>query len=179
MQWRVKTATKPDTPAGPYRTVSGMGPARERPASSPGRSIQMAKTAPPTKSAERARPTSAPRAVDGAKLEALRQRLNEDVAVLRQSDDARTPYGGDFESLVAAAQLASQHETDELLRRRLERRLSDLERVERRLQHGEYGRCEVCGSEIPEERLAAMPDTTMCVPCQRQRERRGFTRRAA
>lgn len=139
----------------------------------------MAKTASPTKSPERTRAPRAPQATDGAKLEALRQRLNEDVAVLRQSDDARTPYGGDFESLVTAAQLASQHETDELLRRRLERRLSDLERVERRLQHGDYGRCEVCGSEIPEERLAAMPDTTLCVPCQRQRERRGVTKRAA
>src|SRR5687768_5508163 len=139
----------------------------------------MANIASPTKTSERTRHARAPRVTDGAKLEALRQRLNEDVAVLRQSDDARTPYGGDFESLVTAAQLASQHETDELLRRRLERRLSDLERVERRLEHGDYGRCESCGSEIPEERLAAMPDTTLCVPCQRQRERRGVTKRAA
>jgi DnaK suppressor protein len=119
------------------------------------------------------------RALDSAKLEALKQRLHEDVAALRQADDDRTPYGGDFESLVAAAQLASQHETDELLRRRLERRLLELDRVERRLEQGKYGKCEVCGGPIPEERLAAMPDTTLCVPCQRRRERRGSWRRAA
>jgi DnaK suppressor protein len=112
-------------------------------------------------------------------LEALKQRLNEDVATLRQADGDRTPYGGDFESLVTAAQLASQQETDELLRRRLERRLSDIEKVSRRVEQGQYGVCESCGGEIPAERLAAVPETTMCVPCQSKRERRGGFRRAA
>ena len=119
------------------------------------------------------------RAIDAAQLEALKQRLLEDVEKLSQQDGDRTPYGGDFESLVAAAQLASQHETDELLRRRLERRLTELDRIQRKLQQGEYGKCEACGAEIPEERLAVMPDTTLCMPCQRKRERRGGYRRAA
>ena len=119
------------------------------------------------------------RLADVAKLEALKRRLNEDVAILRQAGDGRTPYGGDFESLVTAAQLASQQETDELLRRRLERRLSDIEKVTRRVEQGQYGVCESCGGEIPAERLAAVPDTTMCVPCQSKRERRGGARRAA
>lgn len=111
------------------------------------------------------------READVQKLEALKQRLHEDMASLTQKDGERTPYGGDFESLVTAAQLASQHETDELLRRRLERRLGELDHVHRRLQQGSYGTCEQCGEDIPEERLEAMPDTTMCVPCQRQKER--------
>ncbi len=119
------------------------------------------------------------RARDLEKLEALRRRLAEDMAALEQTDDDRTPYGGDFESLVTAAQLASQHETDELLRWRLQRRLEEIDRIRERLQQGEYGRCEQCGAEIPEERLAVMPDTTLCVNCQRQRERRGAARRAA
>ncbi|HVG97155.1 MAG TPA: TraR/DksA family transcriptional regulator [Chloroflexota bacterium] len=112
-------------------------------------------------------------------LEALKQRLHEDMATLRQADGDRAPYGGDFESLVTAAQLASQQETDELLRRRLERRLSDIEKVSRRVEQGQYGVCESCGGEIPAERLAAIPDTTMCVPCQSKRERRNGARRAA
>lgn len=112
-------------------------------------------------------------------LEALKQRLHEDVATLQQKDGDRTPYGGDFESLVTAAQLASQQETDELLRRRLERRLSDLDHVSKRVELGQYGVCESCGAEIPAERLAAVPDTTLCVRCQGQRERRGVVRRAA
>src|SRR5688572_31707 len=121
------------------------------------------------------------RAVDMEKLDALKQRLHEDMAILTQQDGDRTPYGGDFESLVTAAQLASQHETDELLRRRLERRLSELEHVQRRLEQGSYGKCEQCGEQIPEERLEAMPDSIMCVPCQRTKERArvGAWRRAA
>ena len=121
----------------------------------------------------------AARAQDVEKLEALKQRLHEDMASLAQKDGERTPYGGDFESLVTAAQLASQHETDELLRRRLERRLTELEHVQRRLEQGSYGLCEQCGEAIPEERLEAMPDTTLCIPCQRQRERARGWRRAA
>jgi DnaK suppressor protein len=113
----------------------------------------------------------AARAIEVAQLETLRQRLQEDMEKLSQGDGDRTPYGGDFESLVAAAQLASQHETDELLRRRLERRLSDLERINKRLEQGEYGKCEQCGADIPEERLAAMPDTALCVSCARQKQR--------
>lgn len=121
------------------------------------------------------------RAADMDKLDALKQRLHEDMAILAQKDDDRTPYGGDFESLVTAAQLASQHETDELLRRRLERRLSELDHVQRRLEQGSYGKCEQCGGQIPEERLEAMPDSVMCVPCQRVKERArvGAWRRAA
>jgi len=123
----------------------------------------------------------AARAADVEKLDALKQRLQEDMAILAQKDGDRTLYGGDFESLVTAAQLASQHETDELLRRRLERRLDELAHVQRRLEQGSYGTCEQCGEEIPQERLQAMPDSVMCVSCQRQRERvrPGGWRRAA
>src|SRR5688572_26156153 len=133
----------------------------------------------PRKPAKESGGAASARASDMEKLEALKQRLHEDMAILAQQDGERTPYGGDFESLVTAAQLASQHETDELLRRRLERRLSELDHVQRRLEQGSYGKCEQCGEDIPEERLAAMPDSVMCVPCQRTKERARTWRRAA
>lgn len=34
-----------------------------------------------------------------------------------------------------------------------------------RAEEGHYGRCEQCGSPIPPERLAALPDATTCVSC--------------
>jgi RNA polymerase-binding transcription factor DksA len=34
-----------------------------------------------------------------------------------------------------------------------------------RADTGSYGRCQGCGSMIPEERLAAIPDTLTCVDC--------------
>jgi DnaK suppressor protein len=119
------------------------------------------------------------RAADAARLERLKQRLREDLDKLREGAEERLEYGSDFESLVAAAQVATQRDIDELLRRRLERRLAELERITRRLEQEGYGRCEVCGVEIPAERLAAMPGTTLCVACQRERERHTGRRRAA
>jgi RNA polymerase-binding transcription factor DksA len=133
----------------------------------------------PANTRKKNKATEASEASEIQKLEALKQRLHDDIAILNQKDGDRTPYGGDFESLVTAAQLASQHETDELLRRRLERRLTELDHVVRRLEQGNYGLCEQCGEQIPEERLEAKPDTTLCMPCQRQRERRTSWRRAA
>lgn len=92
---------------------------------------------------------------DLAKLEALKQRLREDVDRLKKKDSAREMYAGSFEELVTAAQLASQAESDELLRRRLERRLAELERINQRIEEGKYGTCESCGEPIPQERLEA------------------------
>ena len=34
-----------------------------------------------------------------------------------------------------------------------------------RVKTGEYGRCKSCGKPIPAERLEAIPDADMCVPC--------------
>ena len=34
-----------------------------------------------------------------------------------------------------------------------------------RIEEGTYGLCEKCGSEIPEERLEAVPTATLCVSC--------------
>jgi DnaK suppressor protein len=34
-----------------------------------------------------------------------------------------------------------------------------------RAEAGTYGRCERCGSAIPSERLAALPDASTCVSC--------------
>jgi DnaK suppressor protein len=34
-----------------------------------------------------------------------------------------------------------------------------------RIEDGTYGRCQNCGAEIPDERLEAVPTTTLCVAC--------------
>ncbi len=40
-----------------------------------------------------------------------------------------------------------------------------------------YGLCEMCGLEIIEERLTALPFTRLCCDCQQEREREAKTRR--
>lgn len=49
----------------------------------------------------------------------------------------------------------------------------ELEKVDaalKRLTDGSYGYCEMCGQQIPSERLEALPDTATCVVCQRLNE---------
>lgn len=43
--------------------------------------------------------------------------------------------------------------------------LSALDAALHRLEHGDYGHCERCGTPIPAARLAARPATTFCVTC--------------
>jgi YteA family regulatory protein len=41
--------------------------------------------------------------------------------------------------------------------------LSDIDRALEAMENGTYGKCEVCGKEIPIERLEALPNTTYCI----------------
>jgi DnaK suppressor protein len=43
--------------------------------------------------------------------------------------------------------------------------LMDLDRALAKLAAGTYGRCEVCGAEIPQGRLEALPATRTCISC--------------
>ncbi len=44
-------------------------------------------------------------------------------------------------------------------------RLEEIEQAVRRLDVGNYGRCEGCGDDIPPERLEARPAARVCVRC--------------
>lgn len=44
-------------------------------------------------------------------------------------------------------------------------RLAELDLAIRRVEGGDYGRCEVCGRAIPDERLEAIPTAGACVAC--------------
>lgn len=49
-----------------------------------------------------------------------------------------------------------------------------LQAVEEALQHlqdGTYGTCKECGKQIPPERLEALPYASLCLSCQRSKER--------
>ena len=46
---------------------------------------------------------------------------------------------------------------------KLQYTLADVERAISKLDEGSYGRCDVCGEPIPEERLEALPWAVRCV----------------
>ena len=55
----------------------------------------------------------------------------------------------------------------------VERKLDDINHAIQQSQVFGYGICEMCGKVIDPERLEIFPETTLCIDCKRQVERRG------
>lgn len=65
--------------------------------------------------------------------------------------------------LADTASATFDRELDEGLEEDAERQLHEVETALGRMEDGSYGTCEVCGREIPRERLEAIPWTSLCV----------------
>ena len=63
-------------------------------------------------------------------------------------------------------------ELDYTLEENSEHVLGEIDAALRRIEDGTYGTCTHCGKAIPQERLEARPYATLCIDCQRDRERR-------
>jgi DnaK suppressor protein len=63
-------------------------------------------------------------------------------------------------------------ELDYTLEENSEHVLADINAALERIEAGTYGICANCGKQIAEERLDARPWATLCIDCQRERERR-------
>ena len=50
--------------------------------------------------------------------------------------------------------------------------LGEIDAALKRIEEGTYGTCTNCDRPIPVERLEALPWATLCIDCQRDRERR-------
>lgn len=95
-----------------------------------------------------------------ATLSALRRQLaalvdeGRETAESDFSEEGGDPDGGVVERDRIRARIADTEE-----------RLRQLDHAETALAEGTYGTCRVCGSQIPEERLEALPTTALCVSC--------------
>lgn len=56
-----------------------------------------------------------------------------------------------------------EREKDIALYEHARQELSEIEHALKAISHNQYGICEVCGKDIPKERLEAIPTTTFCV----------------
>jgi RNA polymerase-binding transcription factor DksA len=103
------------------------------------------------------------------RLEAERRRAVERLERLRRDHDgfvaASLDTNADDEHDPEGATIAFERSQVEALARQLERHLAAVEEAERRLDSGDYGRCERCGAAIPEPRLEARPAALTCVGC--------------
>ncbi|REJ73223.1 MAG: TraR/DksA family transcriptional regulator [Acidobacteria bacterium] len=71
-----------------------------------------------------------------------------------------------YSDLVDQAQSDAPEEVLHALGELDRRKLHDVEIALRRIELGGYGICDGCGTPIAEARLAALPATAFCVPCQ-------------
>jgi RNA polymerase-binding protein DksA len=109
-------------------------------------------------------------------LEERRARVRA-VIVHREHVESLEDESGELVSSSADNHLADtatdtyDRELDEGLGDDAERVLDKIEAALARIDAGTFGVCEVCGGEIPQERLEAIPYTTLCIEDARKLER--------
>jgi RNA polymerase-binding protein DksA len=116
---------------------------------------------------------------DPRRDDALARRA-EDLEALRQAE-RETALSGDQREVTGELSTVGQHPADvadftyqrelqQTTGQLLDREAAQVQAALRARQAGTYGVCQECGQPIPEERLQARPEATLCVECQRRRE---------
>jgi RNA polymerase-binding transcription factor DksA len=67
------------------------------------------------------------------------------------------------ENFADSGQVAAEQGEAKVLAASLREQLADVERALGKIDSGKYGKCEVCGDDIAEARLEAMPATRYCI----------------
>lgn len=96
--------------------------------------------------------------------EELTRKITEDLGLTYSRDDGINDIG----------ETALQMETSELhsqLAALESRELGQIELAISKIRQGTYGSCDRCNKSIPLARLQALPFTSLCIDCQRHRER--------
>jgi DnaK suppressor protein len=108
--------------------------------------------------------------------------LAEKAAELeRVREGADMTYGGDQREETGELTVVDQHPADvadyvhqrelhDTMQEVLDREAAQVREAQQRLAEGTYGICADCGNKIPEARLKARPEATLCIDCQSKRE---------
>ena len=101
---------------------------------------------------------------------------------LRRAEQ-ESAFAGDQREMTGEASTVGQHPADvadftyqrelqQTTEKFLGRQADQVEAAIRAREKGTYGTCQECGKHIPDERLQARPEATLCVDCQRRLETR-------
>jgi RNA polymerase-binding protein DksA len=102
-------------------------------------------------------------------LEQIRERLlktieHHDIGTASLEEESGELLSGSADNHMAdTATETYERELDEGLEEDARDQLRQVEAALARIESGEYGKCEICGKEIPVERLEAVPWTTLCI----------------
>ena len=99
-------------------------------------------------------------ASERTKLEHELSRAKEELAVISQKLEEKGDFG-----LGQGASTVYEWEMNLALRESAEAKIKSIQVALERLDHGDYGHCEVCGQPIDPDRLEILPHTTLCVQC--------------
>jgi DnaK suppressor protein len=99
---------------------------------------------------------------DQTLLSSIRGQLEEERARLRNQVEAAGGVAYD-ENFADSGQVAAERGENLSLTGQLTEQLREVDRALAKLDAGTYGQCEVCGNQISEARLEAMPATRFCI----------------
>lgn len=109
-------------------------------------------------------------------LEAERDRLRAAIEAVNHSGSITDETGdlsvGQDDHIADTASETFMRELDGGLEENAEHLLGKVESALQRIDDGTYGTCIMCGREIPEERLQAVPYATLCLDDARAQGRR-------
>ena len=116
--------------------------------------------------------------MDQGKLEHYRKVLLEmrmDLASELQKVSEGAKNQDNVEAMDSADLADSSYTADFSLARReaINSRIREIDKAIARIQEGNYGICEVCGEDIPEDRLQVRPNALFCAQCKEELEKRG------
>lgn len=109
------------------------------------------------------------------RLEAQRARLQEtkgaaDRLSAGAQEAAQTELSSADQHPAEQATETMERELDMGVAQRMERELAEVEAALHRIDDGSYGRCEICGKAIGDERLEVMPAARYCIEDQAKAE---------
>ena len=112
-------------------------------------------------------------------LEPVRRYLAERLSTLEKKKKQATeadPFKdqsrlNDNAAIDADAAEQVGHMQASAVRQTLDRSIIQVRKAMTRMKIGKYGICERCGKMIDTDRLMIMPETTICVECEKKREK--------
>lgn len=90
--------------------------------------------------------------------------VNDDPFSSGRADSIASPDAGAAEQFGRARA--------EALRKEVDKRIIQVRKALSRVRVGSYGICEECGNMIDTDRLVIFPEATLCVSCEKKREKR-------
>ena len=99
---------------------------------------------------------------------AIQNLHDENPGTLAEDAGEETAYDN---HLADTATETYDRELDYTLEENSEHVLEEIKAALKRIEEGTYGMCTNCGKQIAEARLEALPWATLCIDCQRDRER--------